>query len=161
MSARGPPLTEITGRPAYQQIVEDLTARIADGTYPIKEPIPSTNELVKQYAPTSTTSVRAAIRELQIKGLLQGQGGKGVFVARMPTEPELAASQDVHQQVAELSAEVREIADQVGRSDVDLEDIKQRIGRLEAQVVDIYARNGWGNPNQQKTAAPTRRARSA
>ena len=72
------------GRPAYQEVADDLRAQIADGTLAIGDVIPSTAQLCKQYE-VSATVVRAAIAQLQGEGTLRGQPGKGVYVMAMPS----------------------------------------------------------------------------
>ena len=104
-------LTAITGQPAYQQIAEDLRQKIASGVYPVESALPSTPRLMNQYR-VSITAVRAAIRELQNEGVLIGQQGKGVFVARMPGDRTQAGG-DIGAQLAELTAMVRQLDERV------------------------------------------------
>lgn len=75
-------------RAKYRQIADDLRAKIADGTYPVDSPLPSTSHLMSAYD-VSITVARAAVKELQNEGLVAGQPGKAVYVSREPepTDP--------------------------------------------------------------------------
>jgi DNA-binding GntR family transcriptional regulator len=105
-------LTAITGQPAYQQVATDLRRKIANGTYGVGDALPSTAKLMEAYN-CSITVVRAAIRELQVEGLLIGQPGKGVYVQRVPDEA--VPSGDLAAQVATLAATVRDLDARVTR----------------------------------------------
>ncbi len=72
-------MTESIGRPAYQQVADDLRRRIAEAELPVGSAIPSTTKLAKAYG-VSITVVRAAVAQLRADGLVVGQPGKGVFV---------------------------------------------------------------------------------
>src|SRR6266496_2452470 len=101
-------VTEPVGRPAYQEVADDLRRRIASAEFPVGSAIPSTAKLTKAYG-VSSTVVRAAIAQLRGDGLLIGQPGKGVFVRATPEAvAERAASiEDLAKQVEELRAELR------------------------------------------------------
>jgi DNA-binding GntR family transcriptional regulator len=87
-------LATATGRPRYLEIADDLRMKIANGTYPVGEPLPSTSRLMSHYD-VSVTVVRAAVKELGNEQLVVGQPGKAVYVQREPVaaepSPELAA----------------------------------------------------------------------
>jgi DNA-binding GntR family transcriptional regulator len=104
-------LTAITGQPAYQQIADDLRAKIVSGSYAVGEALPSTAKLMEAYG-GSITVVRAAIRELQTEGVLIGQPGKGVYVQRRP-EAGAVKPGDVASQLAELADTVRRLDERV------------------------------------------------
>ncbi len=103
-------MTAITGQPAYRQIADDLRRQIADGGYDLGAALPSTARLMEMYN-VSNTAVRAAIRELQSEGVLIGQPGKGVFVARKPSE----AAIDMSTQVATLAEQVHALSERVAK----------------------------------------------
>jgi GntR family transcriptional regulator len=79
-STKGVPVAR---SPKYQQVTEDLRSKIADGTYSVGDPLPSTSALMTTYG-VSVTVVRAAIKQLQSEGLAEGQPGKAVYVAGEP-----------------------------------------------------------------------------
>jgi DNA-binding GntR family transcriptional regulator len=77
----------MTGRAKYQQVADDLRAKIADGAYDIGGDLPSTTQLMHAYA-VSSTVVKFAVKELKSEGLVAGQPGKSVYVLRKPDAPE-------------------------------------------------------------------------
>lgn len=64
----------------YQQIMNDVQAKIRSGELGPTDKLPSLNELATLYA-CSTQPVKAALRLLQHDGTLQGHQGRGVYVA--------------------------------------------------------------------------------
>jgi DNA-binding GntR family transcriptional regulator len=154
-------LTEISGQPAYQQIAHDLRRKIADGIYPIGDPIPPTSQLMSLYH-GSITVVRAAIKELQAEGVLIGQPGKGVYVHRKPSDGELSRKADNHIRLLELEAEVRELSQRLesGMS-ADLAEIRSQIGIMQSQIMELYGRMGMPYSHAVPIPAKIRKAKSA
>jgi len=77
--------------PYYAQIMKDIRERVADGRLRPGQKLPSTRELVAQYAhlgaegSVSPGTVRKAVEELIAADVLVGHQGVGVFVAdRLP-----------------------------------------------------------------------------
>jgi DNA-binding FadR family transcriptional regulator len=64
----------------YEQIVERLTAEIRHGLLQPSQRLPSERELARQLE-VSRSSVREAITELQVEGVLETRPGAGSFVA--------------------------------------------------------------------------------
>jgi GntR family transcriptional regulator len=126
-------VSESAGRPAYQQVADELRRRIAAGEFPVGTAIPSTAKLTQEYG-VSVTVVRAAVAELRTGGVLAGHAGKGVFVR---ATPEAAAAQAVS--VAELAVEVG--------------DLRQTIEVLSARLADLYAQLGKTYPGGDETGA--------
>jgi DNA-binding GntR family transcriptional regulator len=67
----------------YEDVKRELRRRIADGVYPPLTRIPSERQLTREFG-LSTITVRRAVRDLVVEGLLRGRQGLGVFVARAP-----------------------------------------------------------------------------
>lgn len=65
-----------------QQIEEELTKAIKDGTYPPGEKLPTENELCGIFN-VSRTAVREAVKSLSAKGLVSVKRGSGVFITEM------------------------------------------------------------------------------
>lgn len=63
----------------YRAVTEALRTRIADGVYRPGERIPSVEALADEFS-VSTITIRRAIRELALGGVLIGRQGRGVFV---------------------------------------------------------------------------------
>jgi len=77
----GPELLIDAGRavPFYQQLMDQLRARIAAGEWPPGQAIPSERELMRR-AGLSRMTVRQAVAELTHEGLLRRDHGRGTFV---------------------------------------------------------------------------------
>ena len=65
----------------WMAILEDLAAKIEDGTYPADGRLPSVADLVFEYGAARET-VRRAIRELAERGYVEVVPGKGTFITR-------------------------------------------------------------------------------
>lgn len=77
-----PPRTNFT-----RAIVADVIKKISEGTYPPGHKLPSVSEMEDIYE-CSSQPVKNALRELQIRGYVEGHQGKGTFVvANPPVEP--------------------------------------------------------------------------
>ena len=61
------------------QIADVIAARIADGTYPVESRLPAEPSLTSEFSCARDT-VRAAIRELRARGLVETVAGKGSYV---------------------------------------------------------------------------------
>jgi DNA-binding GntR family transcriptional regulator len=110
-----------TRRPRYQELADELRAKIADGTYPVGSALPSTSQLMSAYG-VSVTVVRAAIKTLQAEGVAEGQPGKAVYVQREPTPAEPTAEyREVSQQIEDLREALDRAVDQ----------LDERLSRLE------------------------------
>lgn len=68
------------GDPRYQQIADDLRAKIERGDYPPGSQLPTEQELTLRYG-ASRNTVREAVRVVVNLGLVQPQAGRGTFVA--------------------------------------------------------------------------------
>ncbi|MFC4275518.1 GntR family transcriptional regulator [Achromobacter aloeverae] len=63
----------------YSRIAEELARRVADGTYPVGDPMPGENALAEEFD-ASRQTVRAALRQLQDLGLIARRRGIGTIV---------------------------------------------------------------------------------
>lgn len=66
--------------PLSRRIADDLTAQIESGALAPGERLPSTRELAAAYGAGRATVTRA-VRLLHAAGLVEGDPGRGVFVA--------------------------------------------------------------------------------
>lgn len=64
-----------------RSIVLELERRIADGVYEVGGRLPTEPELVEEFA-VSRTTVRGAVGDLQARGLVSREQGRGTFVRR-------------------------------------------------------------------------------
>lgn len=76
-------MTRFTGEAAYKQIIDDLRAKIYEGTLKPGEQLPSIAELMREHG-VSLTVVKAALAELKTTGEIYGHQGKGTFVQNTP-----------------------------------------------------------------------------
>jgi DNA-binding GntR family transcriptional regulator len=67
----------------WRQLADDLSARIADGTYPLGSPLPAEDELANEYAVARMT-VRRALAELRKRKLIKNLHGHRNAVVAMP-----------------------------------------------------------------------------
>jgi DNA-binding GntR family transcriptional regulator len=67
----------------WRQVANDISARIADGSYPLGSPLPAEDDLASEYAVARGT-VRRALRELRKRGLIRRLPGRGNAVIAMP-----------------------------------------------------------------------------
>lgn len=72
-------MNRLRGRPAYQQIADDIRSRILDGTLSEGDKLPSEAELMSDYG-VSRIVVRMAVELLESEGLVTKRQGKGTFV---------------------------------------------------------------------------------
>lgn len=109
----GVQMVEWTGKPAYQQVAEQLRRRIAAGEFNTAGKLPSLAEIQGAYGVTVTVA-RAAIRQLNSDGLVVTHQGKGAFLTSGSTEAAKLASPegalaDLQEQVDSLKAEVGDL----------------------------------------------------
>lgn len=74
------------GRPArflYEDVRRELARRIEDGVYRPGARIPSASALTREFG-VSAITIRRALRDLTVAGLVRGRQGLGVFVAGAP-----------------------------------------------------------------------------
>lgn len=72
----------------YREIAEHLRERIIDGTFPAGQPLPSEEQLAREFGVTRPT-VRQGISELRAAGLVEVLMGRGMFVRSPHTRPNI------------------------------------------------------------------------
>jgi GntR family transcriptional regulator len=98
-------------RQPWELVADALRRAIADSTYRPGDQLPSENQLAAQHG-ASRQTVRRALRELRLRGLITSHQGKGAFV-RTPTSVAItltAANYERHQREGQsgFNAQVRE-----------------------------------------------------
>ena len=149
-------MTESIGRPAYQQVADDLRAKIASAEFPVGSAIPSTAELTRTYG-VSSTVVRAAVAQLRADGLLVGQPGKGVFVRSTPAAvAERAVTiEDLSKRVDRLHEELRRV--ESGQRDelaAGLATLGQHVGLVHRHLIELYDKLGRPYPGDVPEVLP-------
>ncbi|MEU8677317.1 GntR family transcriptional regulator [Streptomyces sp. NPDC048560] len=115
-------MVEWTGKPAYQQVADDLRRRIAAGEFVADGgKLPSLAEMQATYGVTVTVA-RAAIAQLKSDGLAVSHQGKGAFLTADAAS--VAKSADPGGAVAELRDEVAQLRSEVG-------ELRERVAALE------------------------------
>src|SRR5262245_54811831 len=74
--------TAPTGRPAWQQVADDLRRQIGDGRLPVGSQLPTVARLMEIYG-VSSTVIKSAISQLKARTVVIGQQGKGVYVRQL------------------------------------------------------------------------------
>ncbi|GAA1267568.1 hypothetical protein GCM10009677_20030 [Sphaerisporangium rubeum] len=69
--------------PKYAQIVTAIRRKIEDGTYPPGSQLPSETQLVREFAVSRPTVVRA-LQVLQLRGIIDREHGRGSYVKAAP-----------------------------------------------------------------------------
>lgn len=77
--------------PLYHQLKELLAERIAAGEWQAGDMLPTEEQLQEQYE-ISRTTVRQALKELEVEGHISRQRGRGTFVSR----PKISHSAEPH-----------------------------------------------------------------
>ena len=67
----------------WRQVANNISARIADGSYPLGSLLPAEADLASEYGVARST-VRRGLRELRKQGLIQSLPGHRSAVAAMP-----------------------------------------------------------------------------
>ncbi|GIH91268.1 GntR family transcriptional regulator [Planobispora siamensis] len=116
-------MVEKSGRPAYLQIVDELSKQIRAGSLAPGTALPSIAQLCQRFD-VSASVVKAAISVLRTQGLVVGQQGKGVFVSETPAVPAEPQS----------SGEADEILEQLAQMRQGLKDLGDRLAALESAV---------------------------
>ncbi|MFD5104597.1 winged helix-turn-helix domain-containing protein [Streptomyces cinereoruber] len=114
-------MVEWTGKPAYQQVADDLRRRIAAGEFAQSEKLPSLSELQDTYGATVTVA-RDAIRQLKTDGLAVSHQGKGAFLTR---DAAVAA------RLADPNAAIEELREEVAKLRSEVGDLRERVAVLE------------------------------
>jgi GntR family transcriptional regulator len=98
----------------YENVKSVIRARIRSGEYAPGSRIPTSNRLISEFKVSSIT-VRRALRDLEIEGLLSGQQGVGVFVSNRarinrPMNPPFIKSLGDHMLLAGVEPGLRELS---------------------------------------------------
>lgn len=121
-------------RPMYQQIVDQVTAKVMAGDWAAGEALPSIRELAAA-SRVSVITVRRAYDELERAGVIATRQGKGSVVAERDDLPTALMHDELARQLAELLAS----AARLGLT-------REELHRLLDQTAD---------PNQSAASAPT------
>lgn len=102
-------------RPMYQQIVDQITAKVMAGDWAAGQALPSIRELAAA-SRVSVITVRRAYEELERAGVIATRQGKGSMVAERSDLPAALMHVELQRQLAALQA----IATRLGMGRADL-----------------------------------------
>lgn len=71
--------------PTRAEIVQDITAKIRSGEYPVGSKLPPARVLAENYG-VHIATVQRATDVLRERGIVVGQAGRGVFVVKVPDD---------------------------------------------------------------------------
>ena len=84
--------------PLYEQVKQDILARITQGEWTSGARLPSEHQFMEQFQ-ASRMTVHRALRELSAKGVLDRFQGIGTFVAAPPQRSELVSVRDIADEI--------------------------------------------------------------
>jgi GntR family transcriptional regulator len=90
-------------RPMYQQIVDQVTAKVMAGDWTAGQPLPSIRELAAA-SRVSVITVRRAYEDLERAGVITTRQGKGSVVAERSDLPTVLMHEELQRQLAALLA---------------------------------------------------------
>jgi len=122
-------------RPMYQQIIDQITARVMAGDWQPGQPLPSIRELAADSG-VSVITVKRAYEDLGRSGLILTRPGKGSVVADRPDQ-----ARDLLD--AELNEALKIVATQSARLGLDREQLHNRLDAL-LDSVDIVSNSTQG-----------------
>lgn len=96
-------LSASDSRPMYQQIVDQVAAKVAAGDWPAGHALPSIRELASE-SQVSVITVKRAYLELERAGVIVTRHGKGSFVADTLELPRALRRAEFEQQLRALLA---------------------------------------------------------
>lgn len=96
-------LSASDGTPMYQQVIDQITARVAAGDWPAGTALPSIRELASA-SQVSVITVKRAYHELERSGVIVTQHGKGSFVAESQEAPRALQRAELRQHLQALLA---------------------------------------------------------
>src|SRR5690554_2855902 len=96
----------------YEQIKQKILKRISSGEYKAEEKIPSERELCRRYS-VSRTTIRKAIDELVVEGILIRRSGRGTFVSSNGSEKKKKTGnvlflRCVHSDISRSTSEIKD-----------------------------------------------------
>src|SRR5690349_4490806 len=93
--------------PRYQQVADDLRARIGSGRYAVGTRLPTKPVLLEEYG-VALGTLDKAIEELRKAGLVETRQGSGMYVREPPPEQAGfdAVMADLQQEIAGLREQV-------------------------------------------------------
>ncbi|MEZ4450889.1 MAG: GntR family transcriptional regulator [Nannocystaceae bacterium] len=90
-------------RPMYQQLVDQITAKVMAGDWAAGQPLPSIRELAAA-SQVSVITVRRAYEDLERAGVIATRHGKGSVVAERADLPTALMHDELQRQLAALLA---------------------------------------------------------
>ena len=105
------PIDHTAAAPLKDQLLAELTGRLAAGEFAVGQKFPSLRALADEYGVAEGT-IAPAVQELQRSGLIAPSAGKGNFVIALP-DPSAPTATGLPEEVRLLREEVRSLAQRV------------------------------------------------
>lgn len=115
----------------YQQVIDQITTKVAMGDWPAGSALPSIRELASA-SQVSVITVKRAYQELERSGVIVTRHGKGSFVAESQEAPRALLRAELHQHLDALLA----CADRLGLSRDDIRQLLDDAARAEPNTTD-------------------------
>jgi GntR family transcriptional regulator len=96
-------LSASDGTPMYQQVIDQITTKVAVGDWPAGTALPSIRELASA-SQVSVITVKRAYQELERSGVIVTFHGKGSFVAESQEAPRALLRAELQQHIDALLA---------------------------------------------------------
>ncbi|MBL8381851.1 MAG: GntR family transcriptional regulator [Burkholderiales bacterium] len=106
MARRHPVGAADAGAPRYAVLARDLLRGIGEGSYPVGSLLPTEAELCRRYA-VSRITARAALRELQARGLVSRRAGVGTRVEQATAEERFVHVSDSVEALLQFTEDTR------------------------------------------------------
>ena len=109
-------LSNSDSAPMYQQIVDQITAKVMAGDWQAGQPLPSIRELASANR-VSVITVKRAYMELGLAGVIVTQHGKGSFVAESQDLPKTLLRKEFRQQLEAMLSSAQRLG--ISRGELD------------------------------------------
>ena len=110
--------------PAYRQIIDQVQAGLASGTFTTGDQLPTVRQLAVDLAVNPNTVLRA-YRELEIRGVLDTQQGTGTFIADRKIQ------EDADERGRRLEQLVKEFIARAGAGGFTIKDLATQLTAFE------------------------------
>lgn len=114
-------LSQASGTPMYQQIMEQIKNLVAIGDWPPGQQLPSIREMAVA-TKVSVITVKRAYQELESEGVIVTQHGKGSFIAKVDNLSQALKKQELDQHLTDAIT----VAHSLGMSPQELQQTLQK-----------------------------------
>ena len=113
-----------SGIPVYKQIINRITAAIANGELREGDQLPTIRAL-HEALNVNPNTVAKAYRELELKGVVRAEHGSGCYISSPPVEPQLTKKE----KTARIENLLSRMAAEAGSQGIRIEELFEYIQR--------------------------------